>query len=171
MKSKLCNITDLSALYQVGFSHTRRKATGWLGGTAGVYTALEATCQNDHVHELWGIHWAAGTWVFDTSAEAAYPALLAQRAVECMLKVVTQRKLSLHALPRLHDLATAAQGKQSGRHLQLIPEFHCFSKQLASEPQQPGTKLLAPHLGVIVGRSFRQRQMDGSQTLRAGENL
>ena len=98
-------------------------------------------------------------------------ALLAQRAVECMLKVVTQRKLSLHALPRLHDLATAAQGKQSGRHLQLIPEFHHFSKQLASEPQQPGTKLLAPHLGVIVGRSFRQRQMDGSQTLRAGENL
>ena len=125
---------------------TRRKATGWLG-TAGVYTALEATCQNDHVHQQWGIHWAAGAWVFDTSAEAAYPALLSQRAAQCMLEVVKQRQLTLQAPPRLHDLATAAQGKQSKRHAQLIPEFHHFKKQSVSETQQPGTKLLAPHLG------------------------
>ena len=141
---------------------TRRKATGWLG-TAGVYTDLEATCQNDHVHEPWGIHWAAGAWVFDTSAEAAYPALLAQRAVQCMLKVVAQRQLSLQAPPRLHDLATAAQGKQSRRHSQLIPEFHHFSKQLASEPQQPGTKFLAPHLGGD-SREELQTETDGQQS-------
>ena len=137
---------------------TRRKATGWLG-TAGVYTDLEATCQNDHVHEPWGIHWAAGAWVFDTSAEAAYPALLAQRAVQCMLKVVAQRQLSLQAPPRLHDLATAAQG----RHSQLIPEFHHFSKQLASEPQQQGTKFLAPHLGGD-SREELQTETDGQQS-------
>ena len=148
---------------------TRRKATGWLS-TAGVYTDLEATCQNDHVHEPWGVHWSAGAWVFDTSAEAAYPALLAQRAVQCMLKVVSQRKLSLQAPPRLHDLATAAQGKQSRRHAQLIPEFHHFSKQLASEPQQPGTKFLAPHLGGD-SREELQTETDGQHGQQSDESV
>ena len=78
--------------------------------------------------------------VFDTSAETAYPALLAQRAVQCMLKVVAQSQLSLQALPRLHDLVTAAQDKQSRCHSQLIPEFHPFSKQSQQQgPKPPGS--------------------------------
>ena len=128
--------------------------------TFGVYKDLEATCQNDHEHAAWGIHWAAGTWVFDTAAEAAYPMLLAQRAAACMLKVVAQRRLSLQAPPRLHDLATAAQGKQTRRHPPLIPEFHHFTKKLADEPLQPGTKLLAPHLGGNGREELQTREGD-----------
>ena len=113
------NALEKTVFHACCHGSTRRKATGWLG-TAGVYKALEATCQNDHAHDAWGIHWAAGAWVFDTAAEAAYPMLLAQRAAACMLRVVAQRHLSLQAPPRLHDLATAAQGKQTKRHPPLI---------------------------------------------------
>ena len=125
---------------------TRRKATGWLG-TPNVYTALAATCQGDHPHEPWGVRWTAGSWVFDTSAEAAYPVLLAQRAAECMVKLAKDRNLALQAPLRLHDMSTAAQGKQSRKHPPLIPEFHHFVKQRSSTPLAPGSKLVAPHLG------------------------
>ena len=141
------------------------RATGWLR-TAGAYKAWEATCQNDHAHEAWGIHWAAGAGVFDTAAEAAYPMLLAQRAAACMLNVVTQRHLSLQAPPRLHDLATAAQGKQTKRHPPLIPEFHHFTRKPVFEPLQPGTKLLAPHLG---GNSREELQTEGGDQADNGE--
>ena len=90
---------------------TRRKSTGWLS-TPGVYRPLEATCQNDHPHDPWGVHWKNGEWVFDTAAEAAYPSLLAQRAAECLVKAAKSRGLSLQAPERLHDVATAAQGNK-----------------------------------------------------------
>ena len=73
---------------------TRRKATGWLG-TQHVYSALAATCKGDHQHEPWGVRWASGSWQFDTSAEAAYPMLLSQRAAECLAKVARERGFSL----------------------------------------------------------------------------
>ena len=103
---------------------------------------------------------------FDTAAEAAYPMLLAQRAAACMLNVVTQRHLSLQAPPRLHDLATAAQGKQTKRHPPLIPEFHHFTRKPVDEPLQPGTKLLAPHLG---GNSREELQTEGGDQADNGE--
>ena len=81
-----------------------------------------------------------------------------------MLKVVAQSQLSLQALPRLHDLVTAAQGKQSRCHSQLIPEFHPFSKQLVSESQQQGTNPLAPHLGGD-SREEPQTGTDGQQSV------
>ena len=57
------------------------------------------------------------------------------------------KQFSLQKQPRLHDAATAAQGKQSKRHAPLIPEFHHFVRQAASAPLAKNTKLLAPHLG------------------------
>lgn len=139
-----------NALHKVLFhacchGSTRRKSTGWLS-TPGIYAQLEATCQNNHTHDAWGVHWKNGEWVFDTSSEAAYPTLLAQRAAECLVKAAKQRKLPLQPPLRIHDVATAAQGTQTRKHRALVPEFHHFSKQPVGDPVQPGTKLLAPHL-------------------------
>jgi hypothetical protein len=85
--------------------------------------------------------------VFDTATEAAYPALLAQRAIACLVDVAKARAFSLEKAPRLHDKATAALGKQSKKHKPLIPEYHHFAKHPASLPLPPGSKALAPHLG------------------------
>eukprot|EP00435_Cladocopium_sp_Y103_P067991 s171_g30.t2 len=125
---------------------TRKKSTDWLG-TSHVYTSLAATCQGDHEHEPWRVRWAAGAWVFDTAAEAAYPMLLAQRVAACMVLVANQRQFSLQAPLRLHDVSTAAQGKQSRKHPALIPEFHHFAKHCKDAPLPAGAKLLPPHLG------------------------
>ena len=139
------NALDKVIFHACCHGSTRRKSTGWLS-TPDVYSSLEATCQNDHPHDPWGVHWKNGEWVFDTAAEAAYPSLLAQRAAECLVKAAKSRGLSLQAPERLHDVTTAAQGKQTRKHRALIPEFRHFSKQLATDPVKPGTKLLAPHL-------------------------
>eukprot|EP00435_Cladocopium_sp_Y103_P045469 s290_g13.t1 len=136
---------------------TRRKSTGWLS-TPGVYSALSATCQNDHDHEPWGVRWSGETWIFDTAAEAAYPVLLSQRAAACLVAVARARNFSLTPPLRLHDMATAAQGKQSRRHPPLIPEFHHFIKHPLTAEQPPGTKQLAPHRGG----DFREEQFDSA---------
>ena len=68
----------------------RRKATKWLS-TLGVYAALQAVCQNDHEHAPFGVTRSESGWQFDTSLEAAYPKLLAQRATACLATWVAQR--------------------------------------------------------------------------------
>ena len=143
----------LNALEKVEFhacchGSTRRKHTGWLG-TANVFQALAAVCQNDHPHDPWGIRWTSAGWIFDTSTEAAYPALLSQRAVACLVKVAQARAFTLQKPPRLHDKATAALGKQTKKHRPLLPEYHHFARHPTALPLPPGAKALAPHLGGI----------------------
>ena len=103
----------------------RRKLTGWLS-TPEVYAGLQAECQNDHEHLPFGVAQVQGVWKFDTSLEAAYPKLLAQRAATCLANFVTARRLHLQPKPKLHDSSTAVQGLQSRRHVALIPEYHHF---------------------------------------------
>ena len=141
--NKLCKILFHACCHGSG----RRKHTAWLS-TDGVFTALEAQCQNDHDHEPWGIRWRNGAWVFDTSTEAAYPKLLAQRATQCLVNFAKTRNISLTSIPRLHDKATAVLGKQTRKHAALIPEFHHFSfRDDADDPLPKGCKILSPHLG------------------------
>lgn len=116
----------------------RRKSTAWLG-TASVFSALTAVCPNDHEHAPWRVRWNSGGWVFDTSSEAAYPTLLAQRVTACLVQVATGRGLSLQPSLRSHDLATAAQGKQSKKHHPLIPELHRVTKAPKDAPLLAGT--------------------------------
>lgn len=134
----------------------RRKSTAWLG-TASVYSSLAAVCNNDHEHAPWGVRWSNGGWVFDTASEAAYPILLAQRVAECLVRVATSRGLPLQPTMRLHDLATAAQGKQTKKHQPLIPEYHRVTKAPKGAPLKDGTKVLPPHLGGDV------REEDGGK--------
>ena len=142
---------------------TRRKLTGWLS-TPGVYSALSATCQNDHPHDPWGVRWAAGSWIFDTASEAAYPVLLSQRAAACLAAVALSRGFALKPPFRLHDKAMAAQGKQSRKHPPLIPEFHHFLKHPRDVLQPPGTKQLAPHLW---GSEREEQKQSGDVVLKA----
>ena len=88
--------------------------------------------------------------MFDTASEAAYLVLLSQRVAACLVKVVLSRGLSLQSVLRLHDLATAAQGKQSKKHHPLIPEFHRVTTRPKGEQLPEGTKLLPPHLGGVL---------------------
>ena len=70
-----------------------------------------------------------------------------QRAVACLIQVAKARSFNLEKPLRLHDEATMVQNKQTKRHKPLVPEFHHFVKQPAGSAIQPGTKLMAPHLG------------------------
>ena len=123
---------------------TRRKHTGWLS-TPGVYDALHATCKNDHPHEPWGVKWQAGSWVFDTSTEAQYPHLLAQRATSCLVRFLTRKGLEITKPLRLHDKATAVQGKQTKKHRPLVPEYHRIVELSADERAPDNSKQLPPH--------------------------
>ena len=123
---------------------TRRKHTGWLS-TPGVYEQLMATCQNDHPHEPWGVKWQAGSWVFDTSAEAHYPHLLAQRAAACLIRYLTSKGLTIQKPLRLHDMSTAVQGKQTKKHRPLVPEYHRVVELPSSSPAPVNSKQLPPH--------------------------
>ena len=126
----------------------RRKDTGWLS-TPGVFKPLYAVCANDHPHEPWGVSWSMGVWRFDTSSEASYPSLLAQRAAACLVKYATDRRFALSPRPRLHDLSTASLGKQSKKHKPLVPEYHRVSFQPKHLPINDGAKIIAPHRGGI----------------------
>ena len=146
--------TAYNALHLVSFhscchGSTRRKQTGWLS-TKDVFNPLQATCVYDHPHEPFNVSLRNSQWMFATSLEAAYPRLLAQRAAACLVHVAQQQQLVLSPRPRLCDLATAAQGSQTRKHLPLISDFLRFATQLATEPIPAGAKLMAPHLGGSI---------------------
>ena len=94
---------------------------------------------------LWGVSWSMGVWRFDTSSEASYPVLLAQRAAACLVQYATDCQFVLCPPPRLHDLATASLGKQSKKHKPLVPEYHRVAFQSKHLPISDGAKIIAPH--------------------------
>ena len=104
--AEIYNKLDKVIFHACRHGSTRRKSTGWLS-TKGIYAGLAATCQSDHPHELWGVPWSNGAWIFDTASEAAYPALLVQRVVACLAGVAVQRGYTLQKPNRLHDMSTA----------------------------------------------------------------
>ena len=140
----LYNRLEMVRFHSCCHGSKRRKDTGWLS-TPGVFKALYAVCANDHPQEPWGVSWSMGTWRFDTSSEASYPVLLAQRAAACLVQYATDRKFVLCPQPRLHDLATASLGKQSKKHKPLVPEYHRVAFQSKHLPISDGAKIIAPH--------------------------
>ena len=97
----LYNRLEMVRFHSCCHGSKRRKDTGWLS-TPGVFKPLYAVCANDHTHEPWGVSWLMGVWRFDTSSEASYPSLLAQRAAACLVKYATERRFVLSPRPRLH---------------------------------------------------------------------
>eukprot|EP00435_Cladocopium_sp_Y103_P049944 s2858_g15.t1 len=140
---------------------TRRKHTGWLS-TSGVFEPLRATCQGDHPHEPWGVKWKAGSWVFDTHAEAHYPVLLAQRATECLIRFFAAQGLQVQKPLRLHDKSLAVQGKQSRKHRPLVPEYHHIITCQVTDAQPGNSKLLSPHFqGEVEPEETNNIAVDG----------
>ena len=124
----------------------RKKDTGWLS-TPGVFADLNAVCQGDHDHDPWGVTYQMGHWKFDTASEAAYPALLSQRAATCLVVHAKSKGWSLASRPKLHDLATASLNKQSKKHKPLIPEYHRVAFQQSDVAVPSGAKIIAPDIG------------------------
>jgi hypothetical protein len=67
----------------------------------------------------------------------------------------------------LHDLATAAQGKQSKKHHPLIPEFHRVTTRPKGEQLPEGTKLLPPHLGGVLRE---EEKLNKANEVTAGDH-
>ena len=124
----LYNKLEMVRFHSCCHGSRRRKDTGWLS-TPDVFKPLYAVCANDHTHEPWGVSWSMGMWKFDTSSEASYPSLLAQRAAACLVKFATSKGFILSPKPRLHDLSTASLGKQT-------------KKELASNADEAASELL-----------------------------
>ena len=124
----------------------RKKDTGWLS-TPGVFADLNAVCQGGHDHDPWGVTYQMGHWKFDTASEAAYPALLSQRAATCLVVHAKSKGWSLASRPKLHDLATASLNRQSKKHKPLIPEYHRVAFQQSNVAVPSGAKIIAPHIG------------------------
>ena len=147
--AQLLNKLERVSFHACCHGSKRRKNTAWVS-TAGVYRALNAVCDYSHSHDEWSVRWTPEGWRFDTSSEAAYPTVLAQRATACLVEAARTRRIQLEAQVRLHDKSTAVQGKQSKRHRPLIPEFHHFGKLPLGSPCPPNAKIIAPHRGGEV---------------------
>ena len=123
----------------------RKKATQWLS-TPDLFASLAAECQANHPHEPFSVSRSADGWLFDTSLEAAYLKLLAQRVAACLCKWAVRQHWSLAPPLRVKDLSTAFLGRRSKRHRPLIPEY----KHIQDRPvdYQLGTldRALTPHL-------------------------
>jgi hypothetical protein len=62
---------------------------------------LTAHCQNDHDHLPYQVRSDDGTWTFDTSSEAVYPALLAARVAAAVKKFFQAKNISFFLPPTL----------------------------------------------------------------------
>ena len=89
------------------------------------------------------------SWTFNTTLEAAYPVLLAQRASACMVQWALGRHWTLHPVPTLHDVSSASHGRQTKRHRPLVPEYHHVSFVAPNTPVPEGAKILPPHIGGL----------------------
>ena len=138
---------------------TRRKHTAWLS-TPGVFDALSAACNNDHAHEQWGVRWQSGSWVFDTSTEAHYPHLLAQRAVECLVRYFTARGFPVSKPLRLRDLSTAAQGNKPRNIVHWFQNItELFLWILLQNPRRMPNNFLL----ILMGKESSRRDWRGLQ--------
>ena len=149
--AKALNNLQMVLFHACCHGSTRRKHTGWLS-TPGVFSKLQATCNNDHPHEPWGVRWRAGSWVFDTSSEAHYPRLLGQRATECLLQHFAAKGYQLTKPLRLHDKSVAVQGRQTKKHRPLVPEYYKIIQRPVDRQPPAGCKPLPPHFNGGVNR-------------------
>ena len=145
---RLWNTLDMVLFHACCHGSTRKKQTAWLS-TKSVYKALAATCDDSHPHDPWGVRWTDSGWSFDTSQEAAYPPLLAQRAAACMVAHAVAIGWDVEPHATLHDKSSAAHGKQTKRHKPLVPEFHHVSLVVPPATLPEGAKQLPPHLGGV----------------------
>ena len=117
----------------------RPKATR-LKATPKVFTHLAKSCSGTHQHLPWTVSKVDGMWRFATASEAEYPQVLAHRMVEAVTREINPELLR-HSYKALRLDVLYSVGKQTKRHMQLIPEFH-HVEQLLAQPTDRPAKLL-----------------------------
>ena len=103
-----------------------RAKTTRLKASAKVFSALRQRCDGSHDHRPWTVQLHEGRWAFDTAAEAEYPKELASKLVQCVVQKLPADLLS-QTYKRFRLDTLLSTGKQVKQHLQLVPEFKCFS--------------------------------------------
>ena len=88
--------------------------------------------------------------------EAHYPALLAQRATECLLRHFLAKGIKVSRPLRLHDKSVAVQGKQTKKHRALVPEYYKIVLLPRDREPPAHAKQLPPHL---MGKWGTRRMM------------
>ena len=88
----------------------------------------------------WTVSKVDGAWTFSTASEAEYPQVLAHRMVEAVTRVINPELLN-YSYKALRLDVLYSVGKQTKRHMQLIPEFH-HVEQLLAQPTDQAAKLL-----------------------------
>ena len=101
-------------------------------------------CDHSHSHEPWSATKVDGQgWIFDTAAEAEYPAVLSQRLAACILSHLPAERCHVN-LKQLRLNSLQAQGRQHRAFLQLIPDFASFFWAPSGTTAAPNQKLLPP---------------------------
>jgi len=121
----------------------RNKSTTILG-TPGVFNSLAVRCNRSHSHEPWSAKKLEDhRWIFDTAAEAEYPAVLARRLAACILQKLEAGPTFLN-LKQLRLDSLQAQGRQHRALQQLVPDFEAFLWRSPSIPLAKNEKPLPP---------------------------
>ena len=121
----------------------RRKRTR-LKATPGVFDSLAVDCDGNHTHEPWTVQVASSEKASASSAQTAYPPLLAERLAACVkVALESQRGVRLQPPVKLHDEAVGASHRQHKRHPPLIPEYREVQTLPASATVPANGKLLS----------------------------
>ena len=120
----------------------RNKSTTILG-SPGVFNSLAVRCDHSHSHEPWSATKVGQGWIFDTAAEAEYPAVLSQRLAARILSHLPAERCHVN-LKQLRLDSLQAQGRQHRAFLQLIPDFASFFWAPKGTTAAPNQKLLPP---------------------------
>jgi len=107
---------------------------------------LTAHCQNDHDHLPYQVRSDDGTWTFDTSSEAVYPALLAARVAAAVKKFLQAKNISFFPPPNPRIKTLAVQHRQHKRRSQLVPEFAAIRWLLSTVSLTDQQKLIPSSL-------------------------
>ena len=124
---------------------TRDKRTKLLG-TPGLFTSLEASCPQNHIHSSWQPYRTEQGIVFPTAAEAEYPALLCRRMAACVLQMAQTMNITPEAPAKLKDLLKFNMGQQTVSHPPLVPEYKTYVFSDVPESNEAYKLLAAPPL-------------------------
>ena len=118
---------NLESVYFDACAHgsARNKRTKLLA-TRGLFTTLEASCPQNHVHASWQPYKTERGIAFPTAAEAEYPALLCNKMADCVLQMAQTMGITPQVPARLKDLLKLHMGNQTVRHPPLIPEYKTY---------------------------------------------
>lgn len=144
---------------------TRLKATDKL------FESMALTCDNSHKHQPWRVRQQGKLWKFDTANEAAYPALMAQRMVQCVVNHLPRTLFDSTFKQFRFDLLQQS-GKQHAHSQALIPEYERVEFLQVVPTDRPCKVLQSPWTtgDDIKGEDEREEGNDDNQVERVTQD-